>query len=323
MKNSFSTITSLIIISSFSVVFFSFATVAADEVCTPNAIHNTPKDVWAAMTWVYGHCVCSQGSIKGTQWRESSYCHNPCDNPVPNTCENGELVRQTGVPCTCTQDGAVANPDNAGGATPDTTPPIITLNGTSPITITVGDSFTDPGATADGGEQVTAQSTVNTAAEGDYIITYTATDAAGNTATKGRRVIVEAAGTIVGDDDAVRSDSTSGGSTSSGTYIFENPLKYDSIGELILALINGITLILMPIIVFSIAYIGFRMVWAGREKNADYNKWKNAFAWSLAGLFLVLGARGILYVIQNTVKDVLGDEYAEYIGDPTGDSLDN
>ena len=111
-----------------------------------------------------------------------------------------------------------------------------------------------------------------------------------------------------------------GGSSVSddSAYIFKNPLKYDSIGELILALINGITIIIMPIIVLCIAYIGFRMVWAGREKNADYNKWKNAFAWSLAGLFLVLGARGILYVIQNTVKDVLGDEYAEYIGDPAG-----
>ena len=91
--------------------------------------------------------------------------------------------------------------------------------------------------------------------------------------------------------------------------IFCNPLKYDSVGELALKLIDGITVIIMPIIVLAIAYIGFRMVLAGKDKNADYNKWKDAFAWSLVGLFLVLGARGILYVIQNTVNDVLGDEY--------------
>ena len=83
--------------------------------------------------------------------------------------------------------------------------------------------------------------------------------------------------------------------------IFCNPLKYDSIGDLILALTNGVTVILMPIIVLSIAYIGFRMVLAGKDKNADYGKWKNAFGWSLVGLFLVLGARGILFVIQQIV----------------------
>lgn len=88
-----------------------------------------------------------------------------------------------------------------------------------------------------------------------------------------------------------------------------NPLEYNSFGELVLALTDGITIVLMPIIVLAIAYIGFRMVFAGKEKNADYSKWKNAFAWALVGLFLVLGARGILFVIQNTLNDVLGDEY--------------
>ena len=97
--------------------------------------------------------------------------------------------------------------------------------------------------------------------------------------------------------------------------IFCNPLEYDTLGELILALTEGITIILMPIIVLGIAYIGFRMVLAGKEKNADYTKWKDAFAWSLVGLFLVLGARGILFVIQNTLNDVLDDEYkVEVIG---------
>ena len=95
-----------------------------------------------------------------------------------------------------------------------------------------------------------------------------------------------------------------------GNYIFKNPLKYECFEELLFALIDGITIILMPLIVLSIAYIGFRMVWAGHEKNVDYTKWKNAFAMSLVGLFLVLGARGILFVIQNTVKDVLGPEHA-------------
>ena len=99
-------------------------------------------------------------------------------------------------------------------------------------------------------------------------------------------------------------------------YELKNPLKYTSLKKILLALVNGITIVLMPVIVLVIAYIGFRMVWAGREKNTDYTRWKQAFGWALIGLFLVLGARGILYVIQNTVKDVLGPETVkDYIGE--------
>ena len=105
--------------------------------------------------------------------------------------------------------------------------------------------------------------------------------------------------------------------------VFCNPLEYDTIGELILALTDGITIILMPIIVLGIVYIGFRMVLAGKEKNADYSKWKDAFAWSLVGLFLVLGARGILFVIQNTLNDVLGDEYEVEVVGRQGDTGDD
>ena len=95
------------------------------------------------------------------------------------------------------------------------------------------------------------------------------------------------------------------------TATFRNPLRYESFKDFLFALVDGITIVLMPLIVLLIAYIGFRMVLAGREKNADYTRWKNAFAMALIGLFLILGTRGIFYVIQNTVKDVLGDEYVE------------
>ena len=107
------------------------------------------------------------------------------------------------------------------------------------------------------------------------------------------------------------------GSAQDGTATFYNPLQHDSLlpsngnEGLLFALVDGITVVLMPIIVLLIAYIGFRMVLAGREKNADYTRWKNAFAMALIGLFLILGTRGILYVIKNTVVDVLGDEYVE------------
>ncbi|MBI2176006.1 DUF5011 domain-containing protein [Candidatus Woesearchaeota archaeon] len=77
---------------------------------------------------------------------------------------------------------------------PDTTPPVITILGENPVTIPHSLTYTDAGATAtdavDGAVAVTAAGAVNTAAVGAYTITYTATDAAGNTATAERAVNV-------------------------------------------------------------------------------------------------------------------------------------
>ena len=73
----------------------------------------------------------------------------------------------------------------------DTTPPVITVLGDNPVTIELGDTYTDAGATADGGEAVTTDLgglDINVA--GSYTITYSATDAAGNTGTATRTVNV-------------------------------------------------------------------------------------------------------------------------------------
>lgn len=76
----------------------------------------------------------------------------------------------------------------------DTTPPVITIAGSNPFTVAAGSAFTDPGATAldavDGAVTVSATGSVNTSVPGNYTITYSATDAAGNAATATRTVIV-------------------------------------------------------------------------------------------------------------------------------------
>ena len=76
----------------------------------------------------------------------------------------------------------------------DTTAPVITLNGSAQMSLDVGDAFTDPGATAtddvDGTVNVTSTGSVDTSIAGQYTITYSATDTAGNTATATRTVKV-------------------------------------------------------------------------------------------------------------------------------------
>ena len=78
---------------------------------------------------------------------------------------------------------------------PDTTPPVITLLGSNPVTVQVGSTYTDAGATAtdniDGnltGKIVTVNP-VNTSVVGTYTITYDVKDTAGNAATQVIRTV--------------------------------------------------------------------------------------------------------------------------------------
>ena len=78
----------------------------------------------------------------------------------------------------------------------DATAPAITLTGSDLIELAIGDTFTDPGATAidnlagDVTAAIITSGTVDTAQAGTYTLTYRATDAVGNTATATRTVKV-------------------------------------------------------------------------------------------------------------------------------------
>lgn len=78
----------------------------------------------------------------------------------------------------------------------DTTAPVITVSGNNPATVVLGATYTDAGASCtdnlDASCSVTPSGSVNTSTVGTYTITYTATDAAGNTATATRTVEVVA-----------------------------------------------------------------------------------------------------------------------------------
>ena len=79
----------------------------------------------------------------------------------------------------------------------DTTKPTITVLGDNPVTVEQGSTYTDAGATAtddvDDTVTVVTSGSVNTATVGEYTITYTATDSAGNVANATRTVNVEPA----------------------------------------------------------------------------------------------------------------------------------
>ena len=71
----------------------------------------------------------------------------------------------------------------------DTTPPVITLNGTNPQTIEFGDGYTELGATTNDGSQVTIDTANFTDSVGTYYIYYDSMDAFNNNATQVNRTV--------------------------------------------------------------------------------------------------------------------------------------
>lgn len=100
----------------------------------------------------------------------------------------------------------------------DTTAPVITLTGATSVSLTVGQTFTDEGATTadivDGAGTADVSGSVNTSSAGTYTLTYDKTDAAGNhAAAVTRTVTVNAA-------PAPPAPSSSGGGGGSGNSLY-------------------------------------------------------------------------------------------------------
>lgn len=117
----------------------------------------------------------------------------------------------------------------------DQTPPTVTLNGQATVNLTIGQSYTELGASVSGGLSTTAtvSGSVNTSLAGTYTLTYSGTDTAGNVGTATRTVIVgKAAPNITQPPTASPltagqklSASTLSGGTASvpGTFAWSNP----------------------------------------------------------------------------------------------------
>ncbi|MDO6595949.1 DUF5011 domain-containing protein [Oceanihabitans sp. 2_MG-2023] len=98
-----------------------------------------------------------------------------------------------------------------GGVVADTEKPVITLTGSATINLTVGDTYTEQGATAtdniDGNltSSIVISGTVNTSSAGTYTRTYNVSDAAGNAADPVSRTIVVSPASTSGCSGAISS----------------------------------------------------------------------------------------------------------------------
>ncbi len=116
-------------------------------------------------------------------------------------------------PGASSRNAAITATTDASDITIDVTAPVITLNGNATVTLSPGASFTDPGTTLtedniDANGVVVGGDTVDTTTGGTYVITYNATDKAGNTATQvTRSVVVDALPVAIAQDITVNLDS--------------------------------------------------------------------------------------------------------------------
>ncbi len=126
----------------------------------------------------------------------------------------------------------------------DTTKPVITLTGANSIELTQGATYTELGAIAtddrDGNVSVFISGEVDTSTIGEYIITYSAQDKAGNKATKKRTIIVKKSPntsiTISGKIEYERVHATHNGSSSALDY---NNITTETAKQIIVKAING------------------------------------------------------------------------------------
>lgn len=86
--------------------------------------------------------------------------------------------------------------------------------------------------------------------------------------------------------------------------VYENPIRVAlnicSIPDLLLALVDLVFLIGVPIVVVFIIYGGFLFVKSG-DNESELAKAKNVFMWTLIGALILLGAKALELAIQGTI----------------------
>ena len=94
-----------------------------------------------------------------------------------------------------------------------------------------------------------------------------------------------------------------GGSTPSLNPEFRNPLAADTVMELIQDVIDILVAIGVPIAVLFLVYAGFLFVTA-RGSEEQIKKAKGILLWTIVGILILLGAKIIATVLQNTITTI-------------------
>ncbi len=182
------------------VLTYTATDAAGNEATATRTVNVVASDTEAPVITLYGNETV-EVQINSDYTDLSATATDDVDGTVPvtmsgtvDTANIGAYVLTYTATDAAGNEATATRTVNVVASVTDATPPVITLNGNAIITIVVGESFSDPGATAadavDGTLMVTTSGTVDVSAIGRYTLVYTATDAAGNTGSKIRTINV-------------------------------------------------------------------------------------------------------------------------------------
>lgn len=100
-----------------------------------------------------------------------------------------------------------------------------------------------------------------------------------------------------------KADTSASKNGTSEIFTLQNPLKVDSIGGLINALLEIITYLLIILAVLMIIWIGFQFVYNASVGNSSkLTELRSRLLWLVAGVAILIGARVIIQVVINTIS---------------------
>jgi hypothetical protein len=85
----------------------------------------------------------------------------------------------------------------------------------------------------------------------------------------------------------------------------KNPLKFDSIPDLLAQLLDLVVMVAVPIAILFLIYAGFLFV-SARGSEEKLTKAKSVLLYTVVGIALIVGAALLANVIQGTVDQLQG-----------------
>jgi hypothetical protein len=93
---------------------------------------------------------------------------------------------------------------------------------------------------------------------------------------------------------------------------FPNPLGPTvNLTQLLIQVLDAVTLVVFPFIVLFIVYAGFRMV-AARGNPGEVSKAKEQIVYAIIGALIILSAQAIALAVKGTVEDIRGGPFQDF-----------
>ncbi|MDP2704412.1 MAG: DUF5011 domain-containing protein [bacterium] len=189
----------------------------------------------------------------------------------------------------------------------DTTKPVITLLGSASVTLTVGDAYTDAGATAtdnlDGNitSTITVISTVSTSTAGTYTVRYNVTDVAGNTAEEVVRTVVvnnppAPAPVVVVQSSGGGGGGGGGGSAPSVAEVSNSTIKIN----------GGAALSISRTVTLTLGAVNALEMMLANDKNFTGSAWESFAATKVWALVSGNGQKEVFVKFRDIGKNVAG-----------------